>query len=181
LTIGYAKATKARESGRKEATSMTEKANKIPNRRYEEMINQRNVNVVRRYVEEVINQGNLDAIDELIDPGVVDHAAPPGFPTGREGAKQFAAMMRSAFPDLHLTIEDTVAEGDKVVMRSTWGGTHQADFMGIPATGRRVTVSQIDITRCADGRMVEHWGQFDALGLMQQLGGVPPPEQAGAS
>ena len=131
----------------------------------------------RRFVEEVINQGNTDAIDELIDPGVVDHAAPPGFPTGREGAKQFAAMMRSAFPNLHLTIEDMIAEGDKVVMRSTWSGTHEGEFMGIPATGRQVTVSAIDITRVADGRMVEHWEQFDALGLMQQLGVVPPPEQ----
>ncbi len=132
----------------------------------------------RRFVEEVINQGNIEAIDELIDPGVVDHSAPEGFPTGREGAKQFAAMMRSAFPDLHLTIEDMIAEGDKVVMRSTWSGTHQGEFMGIPATGRRVTVSAIDISRVADGRMVEHWEQFDALGLMQQLGAVPPPEQA---
>ena len=131
----------------------------------------------RRFVEEVINQGNTDAIDELIDPGVVDHAAPPGFPTGREGAKQFAAMMRSAFPDLHQTIEDMIAEGDKVVMRSTWSGTHEGEFMGIPATGRQVTVSAIDITRVADGRLVEHWEQFDALGLMQQLGVVPPPEQ----
>jgi steroid delta-isomerase-like uncharacterized protein len=131
----------------------------------------------RRFVEEVINQGNTDAIDELIDPGVVDHAAPPGFPTGREGAKQFAAMMRSAFPDLHLTIEDMIAEGDKVVMRSTWSGTHEGEFMGIPATGRRVTVSAIDISRVADGRMVEHWEQSDALGLMQQLGVVPPSEQ----
>ena len=131
----------------------------------------------RRFVEEVINQGNTDAIDELIDPGVVDHAAPPGFPTGREGAKQFAAMMRSAFPNLHLTMEDMIAEGEKVVMRSTWSGTHEGEFMGIPATGRQVTVSAIDITRVADGRMVEHWEQFDALGLMQQLGVVPPPEQ----
>lgn len=131
----------------------------------------------RRFVEEVINQGNIEAIDELLDPGVVDHAAPPGFPTGREGAKQFFAMMRSAFPDLHLTIEDMIAEGDKVVMRSTWSGTHQGEFMGIPATGKRVTVSAIDISRVADGRMVEHWEQFDALGLMQQLGVVLPPEQ----
>ncbi len=131
----------------------------------------------RRFVEEVINQGNIEAIDELIDPGVVDHAALPGFPTGREGAKQFFAMMRSAFPDLHLTIEDMIAEGDKVVMRSTWSGTHQGEFMGIPATGRRVTVSAIDISRVADGRIVEHWEQSDALGLMQQLGVVSPPEQ----
>ncbi len=131
----------------------------------------------RRFVEEVINQGNIEAIDELIDPGVVDHAVPAGFPTGREGAKQFFAMMRSAFPDLHLTIEDMIAEGDKVVMRSTWSGTHQGEFMGIPATGRRVTVSAIDISRVADGRIVEHWEQSDALGLMQQLGVVSPPEQ----
>ena len=88
-------------------------------------------------------------------------------------------MMRSAFPDLHLTIEDMIAEGDKVAMRSSWNGTHQGEFMGIPATGRRVTVSQIDISRIADGRMVEHWGQLDALGLMQQLGVVSSPKQAG--
>lgn len=132
----------------------------------------------RRFVEEVINQGNIDTIDELLDPGVVDHDAPPGFPTGREGAKQFFAIVRSAFPDLHHTIEDMIAEGDKVVMRSTWSGTHKGEFMGIPTTGRRVTVSAIDITRVADGRIVEHWEQSDALGLMQQLGVVPPPEQA---
>ena len=141
------------------------------------MTEEKNKALNRRFVEEVINQGNIDAIDELIDPGVVDHAAPPGFPTGREGAKQFAAMMRSAFPDLHLTIEDMIAEGDKVVVRGTWNGTHEGQFMGIAASGRRVRVSQIDITRCADGRMVEHWEQFDALRLMQQLGVVPPPEQ----
>ena len=134
----------------------------------------------RRFVEEVINEGNLDAIDELLDPGVVDHAAPPGVPTGREGAKQFFAIVRSAFPDLHHTIEDMIAEGDKVVMRSTWSGTHQGEFMGIPATGRRVRVSAIDISRVADGRIVEHWEQSDALGLMQQLGVIPPPEQASA-
>ncbi len=141
------------------------------------MTEEKNKALNRRFVEEVINQGNLDVIEELLDPGAVDHAAPPGFATGREGAKQFAAMMRSAFPDLHLTIEDMIAEGDKVVMRSTWSGTHEGEFMGIPATGRRVTVSGIDISRVADGRMVEHWGQFDALGLMQQLGAVTPPEQ----
>ena len=134
----------------------------------------------RRFVEEVINQGNIEAIDELIDPGVVEHAAPPGVPTGREGAKQFFAIVRSAFPDLHHTIEDMIAEGDKVVMRSTWSGTHQGEFMGIPATGRRVRVSAIDISRVADGRIVEHWEQSDALGLMQQLGVIPPPEQASA-
>ncbi len=142
------------------------------------MAEEKNKALNRRYVEEVINQGNIDAIDELIDPGVVDYAAPPGFPTGREGAKRFFAMLSSAFPDLHLTIEDMIAEGDKVVVRGTWNGTHEGEFMGIPATGRRVTVSQIDITRCADGRMVERWGQLDALGLMQQLGVVSPPEQA---
>ncbi len=143
------------------------------------MTEEKNKALNRRFVEEVINQGNLDALDELIDPGAVDHAAPPGFPTGREGAKQFVTMMSSAFPDLYLTIEEMVAEGDKVAMRSSWSGTHRGEFMGIPATGKQVTVSQIDISRVADGRMVEHWGQFDALGLMQQLGVVPPPGQSG--
>jgi predicted ester cyclase len=87
-------------------------------------------------------------------------------------------MLRSAFPDLNATVEDIVAEGDKVVVRQTWTGTHTGgDFMGVPPTGRTVPIGVIDIIRIAGGKFVEHWGQMDAMGMMQQLGAMPTPGQ----
>lgn len=127
----------------------------------------------RRIVEEGFSKGNIAVLDELIAADCVDHAAPPGTPSGREGVKQFFTMLRSAFPDLHFTIEDVIAEGDKVVTRSTWQGTHQGAFLGIPPTGKQVRVTGIDITRYAGGKAVEHWGNQDTLGLLQQLGVIP--------
>ena len=132
--------------------------------------------IVRRAYE-AINQKNLDALDEMVASDIIDHDPAPGQGPGLEGVKQYFSSMHTAFPDVQMNIDDMIAEGDKVVARGTWNGTHEGEFMGIPAIGRRVTVSQIDIARCADGRMVEHWGQSDALGLMQQLAVVPPPEQ----
>jgi steroid delta-isomerase-like uncharacterized protein len=142
------------------------------------MSTEENKAIDRRIVEGGFNTGNTAVLDEFIAADCVDHAAPPGTPSGREGAKQFFAMLRSAFPDLHTTIEDVVAEGDKVVTRSTWHGTHRGAFLGIPATGKQVAVTQIDITRYAGGKVVEHWGNQDLLGLMQQLGVIPAPGQA---
>jgi predicted ester cyclase len=82
-------------------------------------------------------------------------------------------MLRSAFPDFHATIDDIIAEGDKVVLRQTWTGTHKGEFMGIPPTGKRVSFGVIDIIRVDGDKCVEHWGQMDNAGLMQQLGAVP--------
>jgi predicted ester cyclase len=128
----------------------------------------------RRYVAEVLNSGNLAAIDQIMAPGYVGHV--PGFPpSDREGDKQLIAMFHRAFPDLRFTLEDQIAEGDRVVHRLSVVGTHRGEFMGIPPTGRRVSVTGVNINRFADGRVVEAWGFMDMLGLMQQLGAVPSP------
>jgi predicted ester cyclase len=123
--------------------------------------------VVRRFYEEVMNQKKRAVLDEVFDLNVVDHFAPPGTPGGLEGAKQTLGMFLSAFPDL-------IAEGDKVVARATLSGTQQGTFMGIPATGKRVTITGIDINRFVGGKSVEHWVEMDTLGMMQQLGVIPP-------
>jgi len=132
---------------------------------------------MRRFYDEVFNKKNRAAIDEFIDSNHVDHAAPPGTPGGLEGAKQTLTMYLTAFPDLHFTVEDLIAEGDKVVARLTVRGTQQGAFMGIPPTGKQVTSTAIDINRIADGKSVEHWLNMDTLGLLQQLGVIPAPGQ----
>lgn len=129
---------------------------------------------VHRFYEEVFNRKNMTALDELIDPQVVDHSAPAGAPGGIEGARQFASMLLSAFPDAHFVVEDLIAEGDQVVARLTQSGTHLGIFLGIPPTGKRVTVTGIEIFRLAGGKFVEHWNNYDDLGLFQQLGVLPP-------
>jgi len=127
----------------------------------------------RRGFEEVWNKGNLAVIDELNDENVVTHN-PPGPPMqGTEAFKQFVQMYRSAFPDAQMTIEDQIAEGDKVVTRWTARGTHKGELMGIPATGKQVTVTGITFSRWANGKAVESWSNFDTLGMLQQLGVVP--------
>ncbi len=131
--------------------------------------------LVRRFVDEVQSGGNIDLIDEVCSPGFVNHSAPPGIRADREGLKILTAMFRGAFPDSHFTIEDMVAEGDKVVTRKTFHGTHEGEFMGMPPSGRVVSMGLIDIVRVSDGRVVEHWAMGDSLGMMQQLGVIPQP------
>ncbi len=131
-----------------------------------------------RKAYQAVNQQNLSSfIDEFIDPNQVDHSAPPGLPGGIEGARQFAGMFLTAFPDMHFKVEDMIAEGDKVVARITMSGTQQGAFMGIPPTGKHVTITAIDISRMAGGKSVEHWIEMDTLGMMQQLGVIPAPGQ----
>ena len=142
------------------------------------MSTEENKAVVRRFVEEVQSQGRLDVIDHVIAPDFVNHTAPPGLPPTREGGRQLMALFRAAFPDGHMTIEDMLAEGDKVVTRKTFHGTHQGEFMGIPPTGRHVAIQVIDIVRVVDGQVVEHWNVVDNLGLLHQLGVIPTPGQA---
>ena len=132
---------------------------------------------MRRFYDEVFNKKNRAAIDEFIDPNQVDHDAPPGTPGGLKGAKQTITMYLTAFPDLHFTVEDLIAEGDKVVARLTVRGTHQGIFMGIPPTGKKATSTAIDINRIVGGKSVEHWLKMDSLGLLQQLGVIPAPGQ----
>ena len=136
------------------------------------MSTQANKAIVRRLIEEAWNQGNLDVIDELVSPHYVLHIDAPG-PGGREGYKQDVVIHRSAFPDLQFTIDDMVAEGDKVVLRATLRGTHQGEYIGIPPTGKAITLTAISIRRIANGQIAEEWVELNMLGLMQQLGVVP--------
>jgi steroid delta-isomerase-like uncharacterized protein len=142
------------------------------------MSTEENKAIVRRFVDEVQSKGNIDAIDELCSPEFINHSAPPGLPSNCEGIKQVTDMFRQAFPDSYFTVEDMVAEGDKVATRKTFHGTHQGEFMGIPPTGQRVSIGLIDIVRIVDGQVVEHWSMGDNLGMMQQLGVIPTPEQS---
>jgi steroid delta-isomerase-like uncharacterized protein len=131
----------------------------------------------RRFLEEVVNRGNVAVIDELSSPNFVDHTAPPGVPAGNEGFKVFITMFRAAFPDLRYTIDDEIAEGDKVVERVTATGTMKGDFQGMPASGKTATWSEIHITRFENGKAAEHWGIADQLGMLAQLGFAEVPGQ----
>ena len=135
--------------------------------------------IARRFNEDVWSRGDEGALEELLDPDFVDHDALPGQSPDRDGHRQILAAFRSAFPDLNVTTEDIVAEGDKVVTRWTARGTHQGDLMGIAPTGREVTIKGIDVLRIAEGRIVERWAQFNDLEMMQQLGVVPEPGREG--
>ena len=131
---------------------------------------------VRRLYEEFVNRDDQSVVNELVAEDCVDHNPPgPDIASGREGLIQVFAMFRSAFPDMTATINDQVAEGDKVVTRLTITGTHQGEFMGIPATGKSFSIEAIDIFRIEDGQIVERWGEADNMGMMQQLGVVPMP------
>ncbi|HSH80625.1 MAG TPA: ester cyclase [Herpetosiphonaceae bacterium] len=134
-----------------------------------------NKKVALRFYEEIFNRGNIDAADELVAPDVVDHNAPPGLPPGLEGAKLLFGMFHTAFSQLHVTVDDLIAEGDKVVARGTMRGTHTGPFMNIPPTGKEFEIDWIDIYRIANGKQVEVWHLEDVLKLLQQLGAIPMP------
>jgi steroid delta-isomerase-like uncharacterized protein len=129
--------------------------------------------LARRYIEEVFNQKNLTLVDELNSPDFVFHNASTTI-QGREPYKAYLSMILTAYPDLHMTIEDMIAEGDILAERVTIRGTHKGDFMGIPPTGKQMTITAIYIGRFANGKGVEVWANTDDLGAMQQLGVIPP-------
>jgi len=145
------------------------------------MAEQENKQIYSRFVEEVINGGNLDAVDELFSRDYVDHSAPPGAPEGLDGVKAIPQMFRGAFPDVHFTIEDMVAERDIVATRVTGRGTHEGEFFGVAPTGMHATWASMGFFRVADGTIVEHWGAPDLLSLLQQLGAIPAPPTEGAA
>jgi steroid delta-isomerase-like uncharacterized protein len=127
--------------------------------------------IVRRFYEEVVNHGNTAVADDLLSVDLLDHGVPSGFPRGRAGFLQFAASLRGAFPDLHVRIEDLIAEGDQVAARVSVRGTHKGMLLGrLPATGRSATWTGIDIFRLSDGKIVERWNERDLLSLLEQLG-----------
>jgi steroid delta-isomerase-like uncharacterized protein len=129
--------------------------------------------IVRRFIEETQARGNLEAIDEFIAEDCVNHTPPPGVPPDREGAKQIFAMFRAAFPDHDAVILDMVGEDNTVATYKTFTGTHQSEFMGIPATGKRITVRVMDFVRVRDGKIAEHSNVVDVFGLLAQLGAMP--------
>ena len=132
-----------------------------------------------RRLYELISTGDIDGFGDHVADDFVEHEETPGFEPSKEGVKQMFRMYRAAFPDLHMEAEDVLASGDKVVARVRATGTHQGEFMGMPATGKNVDVQVIDIMRFGeDGLVREHWGLFDALGMMQQLGAIPAPAPA---
>jgi predicted ester cyclase len=138
-----------------------------------------NKTLIRRYfaaIDAACQSGNADLIDEFLAPDFVEHNPLPGIPPTRDGWKQAFLMFDAATPGHHV-VEDLIAEGDKVSGRVTAYGTHEGELFGIPATGKQIRMSSIGIWRIRDGKIVEHWYEADNLGVLQQLGVVPAPEQ----
>jgi steroid delta-isomerase-like uncharacterized protein len=137
----------------------------------------------KRIIEEGFNKGNLDVGDELIAPDAVSHdpAEPPELRSLRGPAafKSIVQMYRAAFPDLRITIEDTISEGDRVAMRWRSDGTHRGDLAGLAPTGVKATATGMSIDRFENGKVVETWSEWDNLGLARQLGAAPPEGSRG--
>ena len=137
-------------------------------------MSEHNKAIVRRLLEEVWNKGNLSLVDEVFTPNYEHHdSSTPDFGRGPESEKKRATLYRTAFPDLRLTIEDIIAEGETVMTRWSCRGTHKGDLSGIAPTGKQFTISGITAGRLANGKIAESYVNWDALGLMQQLGAVP--------
>jgi steroid delta-isomerase-like uncharacterized protein len=131
----------------------------------------------RRLIEEVWNRGDFSVVDQVVASDYIGHSSTPAGEThGPAGYKRFYATLRDAFPDFQVTVEDQIAEGDKVVTRWTARGTHKGEFQGIPPTGRQSAITGITIDRIANGKVVECWTNADDLGMMRLLGVVPAPE-----
>ena len=134
-----------------------------------------NKTVIRSFVEEVINQGRFERANDLVVEDFIELDPLPGQQQGREGLKDVIGAMRAAFPDIHWVLEEMIAEGDKVVSRFTWTGTHRGSFLGIPPTGRKVSVKGVVIDRLEAGRMADSRILMDTMSMMQQLGVIPAP------
>jgi steroid delta-isomerase-like uncharacterized protein len=141
-------------------------------------MSEENKALIQRFVEEAFNEGNLDVADEVYASTFISHD--PTTPEGQgspEAVKQFVNTYLSAFPDGHTTVEDSIAEGDKVAYRWTFRGTHQGELMGISPTGKQVEITGITINRLSGSKIEEQWNNFDQLGMLQQLGVAPAPRQ----
>lgn len=139
---------------------------------------EQNKKIARQVFEEIQSQGKTDLVDQIVANDYLGHTPSRDF-HGPEGVKQLEAMVRSAFPDLRVTVEEQVAEGDKVATRWTFRGTQQGEFQGIPPTHKQVTMKGITIFRIANGKLIEGWNRPDMLGMLQQLGALPEPERTG--
>jgi steroid delta-isomerase-like uncharacterized protein len=147
-----------------------------------DLVSEENKEKVRRVLEEAFGQGKVEVIDEVLHSDFVcyDPNSEAGEVRGAETIKGEIGYFRQAFPDFFWRVEDQVAEGDKVVSRYTMGGTHQGEFFGVPATGKRVEITGIQIDRFDEsGELVEEWPEYDLLGAMKQMGAIPESQQAG--
>jgi steroid delta-isomerase-like uncharacterized protein len=143
------------------------------------LMSEENKAVARRSFEDHFNTGNFDLAEEIFAADYVNHdPSLPDFGTGPEVANQAARLYRNAFPDARITVEDQVAEGDRVATRWSARGTHQGELMGVGPTGNQVEITGISISRIEGGKIAEDWINYDALGMMQQMGAIPSPEQA---
>ncbi|HYV93557.1 MAG TPA: ester cyclase [Chitinophagales bacterium] len=133
-----------------------------------------NKNLVQQMFTEVINGKNLDAAGKYIAPGFVNHGI-PNATTGPDGFKEIVKQFTDGFPDMHVYQESLIAEGDTVVTRGYWTGTHKGNFMGIPGTGKQVRADYIDVWKIQNDKATENWVQMDMVGVMQQLGAMPAP------
>ena len=129
--------------------------------------------IVRRLVEEAQSAGNISLVDELLSSDFIDHTPLPGFSPTREGIKALFTALRVAFPNLHVTIQEQIAEDQKVMTRKTFSGTHGGEFLGVPASNRQVEFEVIDIMSVVDNQITDHRVIVDNLSLMQQLGAIP--------
>ena len=145
-------------------------------------MSEQNKAIVRRLFEELWNKGNLSVADQLFSPNYAHHdPSTPDFGRGPESERKRATLYRTAFPDLQLTIEDLLAEGETVMARWSCRGTHKGDLSGIAPTGKQFNISGVSIARLANGKLAEGWINWDAQGLMQQLGVVPELGKAKAA
>lgn len=137
------------------------------------MSTEENKNILRRYLEEAWQKGNETVLRETVDPNLIDHAPLPNLPQGLEGQRRAIQLIHSAFKNIQINIDSLVAEGDRAADHWVFTGVHKGDFMGIPATGKSVTITGSDVVRFAGGKIAEVWHVEDYLGLMQQLGVMP--------
>lgn len=141
-------------------------------------MSEENKALARRWFEDLFNTGDLDVADEISAPDHVVHDPTVGDqPRGPEGDKQVVSLYRGAFPDANITVEDQVAESDEVVTRWTGRGTHEGELMGVPPSGNRVELSGMTLNRISGGKIAETWTNYDALGMMRQIGAIPEPGQ----
>ena len=134
-----------------------------------------NTAVVSRFIEEFKNNANVGIVDELMAPEFVHHLPDPRLPAGREGLKLVGQSIIMGFPDVHVTVEDLLADGDKVIERTTATATNTGEFNGIPPSGNPVTWTEIHIYRLENGKIVELWSEINLLGLLTQIGAIPSP------
>lgn len=142
-------------------------------------MSEQNKAIVRRYLEDVFAGGDLDVIAQLFDPNYVEHdPASDEEIRGHDGVRRDLSIYQSALSDLEITVDDQVAEGDRVATRATMRATHVEELLGVPPTGNRVRVTGIVLHRVSGGKLVEGWWNWDTLGLLQQIGGIPPNQPA---